>query len=379
MGKISINGIIGKDVSLLDVVADVMEVTKVGIPETLEVEINSVGGYADEGYNIYSYLQRLPFNVTTIAAGDCMSIATVIFAAGNQRLIAQDANFMIHNAWVSDVVGNADELREVAEMLDEENKRIRKVYQSAFGLSDDALEPLMKKDTYINPEQAVKLGIATGIYTEQTAGPSGLQAVALSKNLNNLIMAKEQNTLMEGFKSVLSDLRSLIKNEATDPQPNNLLVDLADGVKLFVMTEDGEIEGKIAYIADEEGNPSKELAPVGQHNLLDGRVITVGKGGVIESVAEAAAEEVDENEEMLAIKAENEALKAELAEMRAEVTNAMQVMAIMKTNYKPKTKAFAGAKPADSGKAKDSKVNIMETRNEYKEKFSNKKNARVRV
>jgi hypothetical protein len=64
---------------------------------------------------------------------------------------------------------------------------------------------------------------------------------------------------------------------------------LEDGSSIFIESEDGELEGKNAFVADAEGNPTEEAAPNGTHLLRDGRSITIEEG-VVTSVQEATDE-----------------------------------------------------------------------------------------
>ena len=103
------------------------------------------------------------------------------------------------------------------------------------------------------------------------------------------------------------------------PRAKAMSVKLADGTELFIDSEDGEVEGKTAYIAS-EGLPTEEVAPAGPHDLEDGRKITVGEGGVIESVSEAAPQAMTEEE-----------MKAQVAAMEQEKMNALQAKEAMET------------------------------------------------
>jgi len=100
--------------------------------------------------------------------------------------------------------------------------------------------------------------------------------------------------------------------------------------ELFVFSEDGEFEGKRAVIA-EGGEPTEQNAPEGVHKLRDGREITVGADGIIESVSESPEAMYKEemaamNEELNAAKEELNALKAAKSEADAEVKNTILAM-----------------------------------------------------
>lgn len=63
--------------------------------------IDSNGGEITYGFAIYDILMALNIEITTIAIGKCRSIATVIFAAGDKRLITNNCYFLIHGASVN--------------------------------------------------------------------------------------------------------------------------------------------------------------------------------------------------------------------------------------------------------------------------------------
>lgn len=82
----------------------------------INVHINSYGGEVAEGLAIYNTLKNSGMKVTTICDGFACSAASVIFMAGDERIINEASLLMIHNAWTY-ANGNATELRKAAEDL----------------------------------------------------------------------------------------------------------------------------------------------------------------------------------------------------------------------------------------------------------------------
>ena len=83
------------------------------------VHINSVGGRVDTGLAIMNLLRahsaqmqavNPDFKLKTICEGYAMSIASVIFMAGDIRTVALGGVVMIHEAW-NGCYGNAAEMR----------------------------------------------------------------------------------------------------------------------------------------------------------------------------------------------------------------------------------------------------------------------------
>ena len=78
--------------------------------DKINVYINSYGGEVAEGLAIYNSLKRHKAKIVTVCDGFACSVASVIFMAGDERVMNESSLLMIHNAWTW-ASGNADELR----------------------------------------------------------------------------------------------------------------------------------------------------------------------------------------------------------------------------------------------------------------------------
>ena len=67
--------------------------------DTIHVYINSYGGEVAEGLAIYNALKRHKAKIITHTDGFACSIASVIFMAGDERIMSTASLLMIHNAW----------------------------------------------------------------------------------------------------------------------------------------------------------------------------------------------------------------------------------------------------------------------------------------
>jgi len=102
-----------RDVSSYQIVKELEELTGVS---TIYVNINSYGGEVFEGYAIYNALKNHPAKIITIVDGVCASIASIIFMAGEERIMRDLSFLVIHNPWIY-VSGNADDLEKEAQNL----------------------------------------------------------------------------------------------------------------------------------------------------------------------------------------------------------------------------------------------------------------------
>lgn len=129
------------------------------IPEgaTLEIHINSEGGDAYEGTAIYNLLKAAPIRKVGIVDGRCFSAATFILMACDERVMNTGTNLLVHNAWTF-AMGNADELRAVADDLDKLMESNRKIFLERCDMSEEDLIALMKAEPLLTPEESLKYG-----------------------------------------------------------------------------------------------------------------------------------------------------------------------------------------------------------------------------
>ena len=137
----------------------------------INVHINSYGGDVAEGLAIYNTLKEHPAEITTICDGFACSAASVVFMAGDERIMNPASLLMIHNAWTS-AVGNAADLRKAADDIETITQASVEAYKMVANISEDEIKALMDAETWILPADAVAYGFATGIAeAEETDEP----------------------------------------------------------------------------------------------------------------------------------------------------------------------------------------------------------------
>lgn len=139
----------------------------------IEVFINSYGGEVAEGLAIYNALKRHKATVVTHCEGFACSIASVIFMAGDQRIMNDSSLLMIHNAW-SFAEGNAAALRKQADDLEKITQASVEAYKTHSNLTEEEIKELMDAETWILPTEALEYGFATaiGVTESKTANQS---------------------------------------------------------------------------------------------------------------------------------------------------------------------------------------------------------------
>jgi ATP-dependent protease ClpP protease subunit len=140
-------------VSASDLIRDLADVQG-----PLEVHLNTPGGDVFDGIAIYNSLLAR-HDVTVHIDGLAASIGSVIAMAGNPVLIARNAQMMIHDGF-SMAIGNAQDLRDLAELLDKTSNNIASIYSDHTGRPQSYWRQVMKAETWYDSGEAIDAGLA---------------------------------------------------------------------------------------------------------------------------------------------------------------------------------------------------------------------------
>lgn len=126
----------------------------------LTVRINSYGGNVSEGLAIYSLLSEFEGHLKTIVDGFACSAASVIFMAGQERLVPENGLLMIHNAW-TEARGDSNAMKKVAEDLEKITQPSLNIYASKTKLSEKEIKEKMDREEWITSQEAYEWGFST--------------------------------------------------------------------------------------------------------------------------------------------------------------------------------------------------------------------------
>lgn len=138
------------------------DLAAVGDVSRIRVRINSPGGSVFDGLAIYNALRGHDADVEVHIDGLAASIASVIAMAGTTISIADNALMMIHDPW-SIVMGNAEEMRRQATVLDKIRLQMIRAYTQQTGLDETRLEQLLAAETWLTAQEAAELGFVDEI------------------------------------------------------------------------------------------------------------------------------------------------------------------------------------------------------------------------
>lgn len=142
-------------VTAQDFIRDLANVTG---PITLR--LNTPGGEVFDGIAIYNAL-RARGGISVFIDGLAASIGSVIAMAADpgKLAISRHASMMIHDGF-SQAIGNAADMRDLADLLDKQSDNIAGVYSERTGKPAEYWRDQMKTETWYTGQEAVTAGLA---------------------------------------------------------------------------------------------------------------------------------------------------------------------------------------------------------------------------
>lgn len=138
-----------------DFVKDLMGIDK----DRIVLHMNTPGGDVFDGIAIYNALRQHKAQVTVYVDSLAASIGSVIAMAGDKVVMAKYSTMMIHDA-MGAVFGNANDMNEMAALLDKTSQNLAQVYADRIGVDPDEIRKVMKAETWFSAEEAVEFGLA---------------------------------------------------------------------------------------------------------------------------------------------------------------------------------------------------------------------------
>lgn len=333
------NGEMQKGVELVDVIA---QVKAAGEVDEYVALVNGWGGLVDTGYQIHDYLKSLSKPLSSVVYNQSASIDTIISLAAKKgkRFIVKGAEFFVHNPWAT-TQGDAASLFNTAEELQKIEDKMVSFYSRNAGITKEGITHLLKNETALTPEEAVALGFADSVITEDEAKDMGIELKSKAKVKALALIEPKKTDNMSTFKEELSAfgtemksfMKSVLKIKAEDKK-SSLELKTNDGKTLSVETEEKEV--KVGDIVSCEGKQVSEKIYV----LADGRTVKVNEKSEIMEILPSDSEKVDQAE-YVKVKSELDALKLEVSNLKKERLESEKEFVAIKTNFQAIAKTIA--------------------------------------
>jgi ATP-dependent Clp endopeptidase proteolytic subunit ClpP len=188
------------------------DLKRVPADHEIVLKIHSPGGEVFDGNAIFNALKRHPGGVTVQIEGLAASMATVISLAGAPVKMAANGFYMIHNPW-GVAMGDADEMRDQAALLEKIREGMIAAYASKSGQEPEQIAAWMDAETWFSAEEAQ----AAGFVDEVT------DSLAIAASANKF-------SRLGKFRNAPSDLtaRSVDMDQEVKPSEEEVVIAPAD-------------------------------------------------------------------------------------------------------------------------------------------------------
>lgn len=164
--------------------------------EPVNVRINSGGGDVFEGVSIYNLLAERAGDVHVSIDGLAASIASVIAMAGDTVAMSEAGQFMIHRPY-GILLGDADEMRAYADILDKIQESISGVYQSRTGRDGEEISGWINAETWMSSSEALERGFIDSVTENKKARKEDVTPTEPEKNEVAAIRARNRVRLLK--------------------------------------------------------------------------------------------------------------------------------------------------------------------------------------
>ncbi|MFN7905701.1 MAG: ATP-dependent Clp protease proteolytic subunit [Pseudobdellovibrionaceae bacterium] len=139
----------------------------------IHLYINSPGGSVSAGLAIYDMMQFVKCDVATYCMGMAASMGSFLLMAGakDKRYSLPNTRIMIHQPHLGGggIGGQVTDIEIHAKELVKTKERLTKIYELHTGQGYDKLKNLMERDHFLDPKEALELGLIDQVVPSRKA------------------------------------------------------------------------------------------------------------------------------------------------------------------------------------------------------------------
>lgn len=277
------------------------------------VNINSIGGDLFQGLAIHNALRALPCKVKTVVQGIAASAASIIFCAGDERLVYPGSILMIHGVMsyvdffgyvnehgITELQAQLKNLRKSTAVM---NKAVADIYAETTGKDQEECLSMIadNAELYMSGADAIAQGFATGYAADgyvpdlrmvACAGKTALYSN--SKLLTEDFKAPNINADALGIKQTteapaaavettkennMSEENTHIEDVNEEEKPVDTAQNTPEVTEAAATPEGSEGDVKAAIAADRKRIASIDAIAKRWNNVIDAELVEVAKFG----------------------------------------------------------------------------------------------------
>lgn len=157
------------------------------------LRINSPGGSVFGAQAMIAAMRQHEGRITAQVDSLAASAASVIAVSCAECRMVPGAMMMIHKAW-GVTVGNADDMRQTADLLEKLDGQIAGAYAAKSGIELDAVLAMMADETWLTADEAVNAKLADAVQESNTQARAAWDLSVYAKAPQMAAQVAEENT-----------------------------------------------------------------------------------------------------------------------------------------------------------------------------------------
>lgn len=284
-----------------------------------EIEINSPGGLVVQGVEMANAIKNCRAKVVAHVTGIAASMASVIACACDKIEMEEASFMMIHDPW-GYALGNAEEMRKEASLLDQMKAVIMAFYRGKFkGLTDEQIAALMSDETWYTGAECKENGLDCEVIKSDVRAAASIVGHKFAKIPEGAAKFLASKELTDEGRAEIEAAKAKAKaeNAVSESSTGNISVlmqDYLDNPEKAFSPEDYKA---ILKELDAEGFAARYKGASKKINALQARIAELEK-----READRATETVDYG----AVVTERDGLKAQVAALEQTSANAVKAL-----------------------------------------------------
>lgn len=174
----------------------------------IHMTVNSPGGSVFDAVAMFHALRASGKQIKVTVLGIAASAASFLALAGDTIVMPEGTMMMLHKP-LTGMRGNADDLREMAEVLDKVEASVNAIYLTRWKGSEDELKAVLSAETYLSAAECLERGLC-----DEIAPAAKIEARFDVSNLPEAVQAIFAKTEPEPAPQLAPSLIAQIKQAA---------------------------------------------------------------------------------------------------------------------------------------------------------------------
>lgn len=132
--------------------------------DPITVLINSPGGEINSGLMMLDVINGSISPIRMICRGKAYSMAAVLFACGNERLMLPNSELMLHQPLLGGrVSGNASSIKSISDSLMDIKRKMNQLLSNRTGKTEEEIDAAISYDHFYSPKEAIDFNLCDSI------------------------------------------------------------------------------------------------------------------------------------------------------------------------------------------------------------------------